>query len=182
MHGAHPSPDGCFLRNSNTIRPDPVLQCRAEIAPIRAANFAAQLLIAHRSLLIAASLSTFSFPLFTVLSGGNAMAASQSHTFQAEIKQLLHILVHSLYKDRDIFLRELISNASDALNKVQFELLTKRDVLDPDIELGIEIIPDPDRKTLRIIDTGIGMTSEEMIENLGVIAHSGAVEFLERVQ
>lgn len=102
--------------------------------------------------------------------------------FQAEIKQLLHILVHSLYKDREIFLRELISNASDALSKIQFEMLTNRNVLDPDVELCIEIYPEPENKTLKIVDTGIGMTAEEMSNNLGVIARSGARDFLQRLK
>lgn len=109
------------------------------------------------------------------------MAASQSHTFQAEIKQLLHILVHSLYKDREIFLRELISNASDALNRVQFEMLTNPDVLDPETDLYVHITVDKDQNLLRIADTGVGMTADEMIDALGVIARSGARAFLESV-
>ena len=86
---------------------------------------------------------------------------TESHEFKAEIQQLLNILVHSLYTDRDIFLRELISNASDALSRVQFELLTNRDVLDHDAELKITIECDKDAHTLTIRDTGIGMTRDE---------------------
>lgn len=108
--------------------------------------------------------------------------AQQTYTFQAEIKQLLDILVHSLYSDREIFLRELISNASDALNRVQFEMLTNRDVADPDAELYIEIKADEDAGTLTISDTGIGMTAEDMVNNLGVIARSGAKTFIEAMQ
>lgn len=108
--------------------------------------------------------------------------SAESHEFKAEIQQLLNILVHSLYTDRDIFLRELISNASDALSRVQFELLTNRDVLDPDAELKITIECDTDAKTVTIRDTGIGLTRDEMIENLGTIAHSGAAEFMKRLQ
>ena len=106
----------------------------------------------------------------------------ESHEFKAEIQQLLNILVHSLYTDRDIFLRELISNASDALSRLQFELLTNRDVLDPDAELAIHIDFDKEAKTLTIRDNGIGMTRDEIVENLGTIAHSGAAEFLKKIQ
>jgi len=104
---------------------------------------------------------------------------ARTYKFKAEIQQLLDILVHSLYTEREIFLRELISNASDALNRVQFEQLTNHDVLDPDAELYIEVKPDEAANTLTISDTGIGMTREEMTENLGVIAHSGAKAFLQ---
>ncbi len=104
------------------------------------------------------------------------------HTFQAEIQQLLHILVHSLYTDREIFLRELISNASDALNRVQFEMLSNRDVIDPQAELAIRIEADADAGTLTISDSGIGMNQSELIENLGTIAQSGAAKFLQEMQ
>jgi molecular chaperone HtpG len=106
----------------------------------------------------------------------------ESHEFRAEIQQLLNILVHSLYTDRDIFLRELISNASDALSRLQFEMLTNRDALDADAELAIHITFDKDQKTLTIKDSGIGMTRAEIVENLGTIAHSGAAEFLARMK
>jgi molecular chaperone HtpG len=108
--------------------------------------------------------------------------APEAIEFRAEIRQLLNILVHSLYTDREIFLRELISNASDALNRLQFEMLTNRDVLDPDAELAIRIAGDPQERTLTISDTGIGMTREELVENLGTIAHSGAAAFLQSLQ
>ena len=98
--------------------------------------------------------------------------------FKAETRQLLDILIHSLYTEREIFLRELISNASDALTRVDFETLTNRDILDPDAELAITITADPEQNTLTISDTGIGMTAEEMAENLGTIAHSGAKAFV----
>lgn len=101
--------------------------------------------------------------------------------FRAEVQQLLSILAHSLYTEREIFLRELISNASDALHRIQFELLTARDVLDPDAKLEIRIETDPEAHTLTITDTGIGMTREELIENLGTIAHSGALAFMQRM-
>src|SRR5512137_1564625 len=107
---------------------------------------------------------------------------TESYQFKAEIQQLLNILVHSLYTERDIFLRELISNASDALSRVQFDMLTNRDVLDPDAELKITVVCDADARTLTIRDTGIGMTRDEIVENLGTIAHSGAAEFLKKLQ
>ncbi len=111
--------------------------------------------------------------------------SNSTHTFKAEINQLLDILIHSLYKERDIFLRELISNASDALTRIKFEMLTNQDVLDPEAELGIwlEIVEneDGDKKQIVIKDTGIGMAESELIHNLGTIAQSGAREFLAKV-
>src|SRR5258708_14828281 len=103
---------------------------------------------------------------------------TQSYEFRAEIQQLLSILVHSLYTDRKLLLRELIHNASDALHRFQFEMLTNQDVVDPDAELAIRVSVDKDAKTISISDTGIGMNRDEMIENLGTIAHSGAMSFL----
>ncbi len=103
---------------------------------------------------------------------------AEQFQFRAEIQQLLNILVHSLYTDREIFLRELISNASDAIHRLQFEMLTDKNVLDPDAEVSIRVQIDEPGKTITLTDTGIGMTREEMIENLGTIAHSGALGFL----
>jgi molecular chaperone HtpG len=103
----------------------------------------------------------------------------EQFSFKAETKQLLNILVHSLYKDREVFLRELLSNASDALNRMRFEMVTNQNVLDPQAELKIHIKADKDARTLMIQDTGIGMTREEIIENLGTIAQSGARKFIE---
>ncbi len=104
---------------------------------------------------------------------------TQAHTFKAEIRQLLDILVHSLYTEREIFLRELISNASDALSRMRVVMLTEQDVLDPQAELAIRISADPEKRLLVIEDTGVGMTLEELDENLGTIAHSGARAFLD---
>src|SRR6187549_3083784 len=104
---------------------------------------------------------------------------AETFTFQAEIQQLLDILIHSLYTERDIFLRELISNASDALNRVQFELLTNHDVQDAEAELAIEIKASEEANTLTISDSGIGMTKDELANNLGVIARSGAKAFMQ---
>jgi molecular chaperone HtpG len=110
---------------------------------------------------------------------------TDTHSFKAEVKQLLYILAHSLYKEHDIFLRELISNASDALTRLHFETLTNRDVLDADTELAIRIevpeVEEGEPKKLVIKDSGIGMTEEELVANLGTIAQSGAREFLHKL-
>lgn len=106
----------------------------------------------------------------------------QSIPFKAETQQLLNILIHSLYTEREIFLRELISNASDALARLDFVMLTDRDVHDPDLPLEIRIRTDKDNNLLVIEDTGIGMTREELVDNLGTIAHSGAKAFVEAAQ
>lgn len=102
--------------------------------------------------------------------------------FKAEVRQLLDILAHSLYTDREIFLRELISNASDALHRLQFEMLTNREVLDPEAELAIHVDLNKDANTITVRDTGIGMTREEVMDNLGTIAQSGARAFLQRAK
>jgi HSP90 family molecular chaperone len=104
---------------------------------------------------------------------------AQAYAFKAETKQLLNILIHSLYKEREVFLRELLSNASDALNRLRFEMVTNQDVLDPKAELCIRLTVDKEAGTLTIQDTGIGMTRDEIIENLGTIAQSGARKFIE---
>ncbi|NJC96747.1 MAG: molecular chaperone HtpG [Anaerolineae bacterium] len=109
----------------------------------------------------------------------SAQSNVEQYTFKAETRQLLNILIHSLYKDREVFLRELLSNASDALNRLRFEMVTNQNVLDPTAELKIHIQADKDSRTLVIQDTGIGMTREEVIENLGTIAQSGARKFIE---
>jgi len=102
--------------------------------------------------------------------------------FQTEIKQLLNILVHSLYTKKEIFLRELLSNASDALTQMRFIQQTDREILDPSQDLEIRIEIDTEGKILKISDTGIGMTSDEMKTNLGTIAQSGAKAFLEAAE
>lgn len=99
--------------------------------------------------------------------------------FKAETRQLLNILIQSLYTDREIFLRELISNASDALTRISYEMLTNRDVIDPEAELAIHLSADEKERTLTIEDSGIGMNAAELAENLGTIAHSGAKAFLD---
>ncbi len=100
--------------------------------------------------------------------------------FKAEVKQLLDILVHSLYTNREIFLRELISNASDALDKLRFETTSGAEVIDAGTPLEIKISADDEKKQLVITDTGVGMTKDEVIRDIGTIAHSGSVEFLKK--
>ena len=107
---------------------------------------------------------------------------AESYSFKAETRQLLNILIHSLYKDREVFLRELLSNASDALNRIRFEMLTDHQVLDPGVELQVRITADKENRLLTIQDTGIGMTRDEIIENLGTIAQSGARKFMQASQ
>jgi molecular chaperone HtpG len=99
--------------------------------------------------------------------------------FKAELKQLLHLITHSLYSDREIFLRELISNASDAINKVRFDALANADKLEGNTDWKIKLIADAAAGTLTISDNGIGMSRAEVIENLGTVAQSGTRAFLE---
>jgi HSP90 family molecular chaperone len=108
--------------------------------------------------------------------------APEALSFKAEVQQVLQILAHSLYTDREIFLRELISNASDALNRMQFEMLTNHEVLDPEGDLAIRVEADSEAKTITISDSGTGMTREELIENLGTIAQSSARAFVEQTK
>jgi molecular chaperone HtpG len=103
------------------------------------------------------------------------------YEFKAEIKQLLDILIHSLYTHKEIFLRELISNAADALEKVRFQITSGAEVKDKDLPLEINIKTDEKKKILTISDTGIGMTQDELIENIGTIAKSGTGDFLKKL-
>lgn len=103
----------------------------------------------------------------------------ETRGFQTEVRQLLQLMIHSLYSNKEIFLRELISNASDAADKLRFAALEKPELLEDDAELGIRIELDKDNNTIAIVDNGIGMSREELIENLGTIAKSGTAEFLE---
>ena len=98
------------------------------------------------------------------------------------MKQLLHLIVHSLYTHPEIFLRELISNASDALNKVRFRMLTDKDVFEPDAELKIVIELDQDKQTFSIEDSGIGMSKDDLIDRIGSVASSGTLEFVQQLQ
>ncbi|HVY66284.1 MAG TPA: molecular chaperone HtpG [Gammaproteobacteria bacterium] len=107
--------------------------------------------------------------------------ASATFSFQAEIKQLLHLMVHSLYSDREIFLRELISNASDANDRLRFESLARPELLGTDTELAIRVSVDKEARLLTVTDNGIGMSRDEVIEHLGTIARSGTGQFLARL-
>ncbi|KAJ3002736.1 UNVERIFIED_CONTAM: hypothetical protein HDU68_006032, partial [Siphonaria sp. JEL0065] len=98
--------------------------------------------------------------------------------FQSDNKKILNIVINSLYKTKEIFLRELVSNAADALDKIRFKSLTKPDILGETSDLAIRIVADKERKLLVISDSGIGMTTEELKKNLGTIARSGTSEFV----
>ena len=106
----------------------------------------------------------------------------EKHTFQAEIQQLLDLVVHSLYTDKDIFLRELISNASDSMEKVRHLEGTEKDFKDAGDDLQITLEIDKEAKTITLTDRGVGMTRDELVENLGTIAHSGTKAFLEQLK
>jgi molecular chaperone HtpG len=106
------------------------------------------------------------------------MSATEKHSFQAEIQQLLNIVIHSLYTDKEIFVRELISNAADALEKLRFLQASGKTVIQQELPLKITIEAKKDEKLLTIADSGIGMTHAELIQNLGTIAHSGSKAFL----
>lgn len=108
-------------------------------------------------------------------------SATETKEFQAEVKKLLDIVIHSLYTEKDIFLRELISNSADALEKFRHQRLLEKEVFDPDAQLEINIRVDDKEKTLTVIDSGIGMTREELEHNLGTIAHSGSKTFLTEI-
>jgi len=109
------------------------------------------------------------------------MSQAETYQFQAETQKLLNIIIHSIYTNKEIFLRELISNASDALDKVRFEQKRGTEVMEPDQELAIRIEADTERNRLIVCDTGIGMSKEEIVSNLGTIAKSGTEEFLRKV-
>src|SRR5690349_10274302 len=105
-------------------------------------------------------------------------ATPQKFEFQAEIKQLLDIVIHSLYTEKEIFIRELVSNASDALEKLRHTQLTEKEIFDDKLPLEINVTTDDKAKTVTIQDFGVGMTRAELVENLGTIAHSGSKAFL----
>ncbi len=108
--------------------------------------------------------------------------ATETRTFEADVSRLLHMMVHSVYSDRDVFLRELISNAADACEKLRFEAITHPELLGDDPKPRITIAADPDNKHISVEDNGIGMSRDEMAEALGTIARSGTRAFMERVE
>lgn len=110
------------------------------------------------------------------------ISSKETREFQAETKQLLDLMVHSIYTNREIFLRELISNASDAIDKIRFESLTNHDLPEGNSDFEIFIVPDETTNTLTISDNGIGMTYDEVVENIGTIAKSGTKLFLEKLK
>lgn len=109
------------------------------------------------------------------------LQSKETRGFQSEVKQLLHLMIHSLYSNKEIFLRELISNASDAADKLRFKALSDAALYESDGELRVRLSVDKEAGTLTIDDNGIGMTRDEVIENLGTIAKSGTADFFKQL-
>lgn len=106
---------------------------------------------------------------------------AETHGFQTEVKQLLHLMIHSLYSNKEIFLRELVSNASDAADKLRFKALSDSSLIADDAEIRVRVSVDKDAGTITISDNGIGMTRDEVMSNLGTIAKSGTSEFFSQL-
>ena len=106
---------------------------------------------------------------------------TETRGFETEVNQLLDLMIHSLYSNKDIFLRELISNASDACDRLRFSAISNADLYEEDIELKIKIAYDKDERSITISDNGIGMTREEVIDHIGTIAKSGTRSFLDSI-
>ena len=107
---------------------------------------------------------------------------TETHEFKTEIKQLLNLIINSLYSNKEIFLRELISNASDAIDRLRFKAQTDESILGDDGDFKIKLTRDPVKNTLTVEDNGIGMTYDEVLENIGTIAKSGTNDFLEAMK
>lgn len=113
---------------------------------------------------------------------GKSSPTFREYSYKAEMKRLLNLIVHSLYANPEIFLRELVSNASDALNKARFELLRSEEAIDKDAELRIDVNVDKENSLFEIVDTGIGMNSDELVEEIGAIASSGTMKYVEALE
>ena len=111
----------------------------------------------------------------------NIEAKQETMGFQTEVKQLLHLMIHSLYSNKEIFLRELISNASDAEDKLRFEALSNNELYENDGDLKIRLDFDKDAKTVTITDNGIGMSRDDVVNHLGTIAKSGTADFMKQL-
>jgi molecular chaperone HtpG len=109
-------------------------------------------------------------------------SSSEAQPFQAEVAELLQLMVHSVYSETDIFLRELISNGSDACDKLRYEAIAKPELMEQGGALAIRIVPDKAANTLSVIDSGLGMDRQELIDNLGTIARSGTKSFVARLK
>src|SRR5262245_32898339 len=111
----------------------------------------------------------------------DATTTRETLGFQAEVKQLLHLMVHSLYGNKEIFLRELVSNASDACDKLRFEAMRDPALFENDHDLKIHVSVDPAARTITSADNGVGMSRQEVVEHIGTIAKSGTREFFEQL-